>query len=173
MNSLAKIATAAFLMGGAAFMTAAPANAGLSVSVGIGVPGFVRGYPAYYGYDYYRPCEFYLNNDLPAPRRCYSYFYNVWGPGLYFDGNFIFRDRAHWWRWHDRDDYRRWYAHDFGYRGHDGGDRGWDHGRGGWWDHGGGRDGWDRGGDHHDGGRHDDHDRHDDHHDDHHDDYHH
>ena len=147
MNSLAKIATAAFLMGGAAFMTAAPANAGVSLSVGIGVPGFARGYPAYYGYDYYRPCAFYLNNDLPAPRRCYGYFYNVWGPGLYFDGNFLFRDRAHWWRWHDRDDYRRWYAHDFGYRGHDGGDRGWDHGRGGWWDHGGGRGGWDRGGD--------------------------
>ena len=58
--------------------------------------GLVRGYPAYYGYDYYRPCEYYLNNDLPAPRRCYNYFYNVWGPGLYFDGNFIFRDRAHW-----------------------------------------------------------------------------
>src|SRR5271155_3193461 len=95
MKSLAKIAVAAFFMGGAALLTAAPADAGINLSIGIGVPGFVPGYPAYYGYDYYRPCDFYRYNDLPAPRRCYAYFYNYWGPGVYFDGNFIFRDRAH------------------------------------------------------------------------------
>jgi hypothetical protein len=165
MRNLAKVLAVAGLAGGGIAATAAPANADVGLSIGIG-PGY------YTGYDYYRPCSFYRYNDLPAPARCYRYLYGYWGRNIYVDGDFIFRDRGDWWRWHDRDDYRHWRHHDFGWRGHDehrdgwhdGGDHRWDHHD----DHGGDR--WNRGGGDHyrngDGDHHDDgHDHHGDRHD--------
>lgn len=175
MKPLAKILAAALMTGGLTVAFATPASAqdfGVSVDFG--------------GYDYNRPCEWYRYNDFPAPRRCYDYFYGIWGHGIYLDGDFIFRDRHDWWRWHDRDDYRHWRGHDFHWhggdhghdRGHDGGHVNWggNHGRG--WGHDGGsgnRDGHggDWHGDHHGdshGGGHGDHDHdggndHSDHHD--------
>ena len=140
MRSLAKIFTAALMLGSGAIVTASPADAHVGVTIGIGGPG-------YYGdYDYNRPCWFYRNNDLPAPARCYRYFYGLWGSRMYVDGDFIFRDRDDWGRWRDRDDYRHWHNHDFHWRGHDDhGSRGHDGGRD--WGH--DRGGHDRG---HDGG---------------------
>lgn len=98
MKTLAKICTAALMIGGSAIATTTPANAEVGVSIGIGGLGW------YGDYDYGRPCWWYRDRDLPVPRRCYNYFYSIWGPGIYIDGDFIFRDRDHWWRWHDRDD---------------------------------------------------------------------
>ncbi|MDE2112164.1 MAG: hypothetical protein KGJ79_13555 [Alphaproteobacteria bacterium] len=139
MRSLVKVFTAALLLGGGVTAVAAPAQAGVDLSIGIGVP-------AYYGYDFYRPCEFYRYHDLPAPARCYSYFYRYWGPGVYIDGDFLFRDRDDWWRWHDRDDYRHWRDHDFHWQGR----ADWDRRHGdGWGDGGGDRGGWNRGRDNH------------------------
>lgn len=144
MNLLSKTLIAAGAMFGLA-MTAAPSEAGVNLSIGIGVP-------AYYGYDYYRPCEWYWRHDFPAPRRCFDYYRRYWGPGLYIDGDFLFRDRDDYYRWRGRDNYRRWRGHDWRDRG-DYGDRGWHNGEG--------RGDWhgDRGdrGDHGDRG----HDRHD------------
>ena len=134
MKSRAKLLVAAVMMAGAALASSAPANAGFGVSIGFDDPGW-------YGYyDDGRPCWWYRDYDLPAPDRCYDYFYSIWGPSIYTDGDFIFRDRDDWWRWHDRDDYRHWRAHDFHWRdrdwrgGHEGdranwgGDRGDRHG---------------------------------------------
>jgi hypothetical protein len=122
VRSLVKNLVLAGLLGGAAVATAAPATAGVSLSIGIGGP-------AYYGYDYYRPCWFYRAHDLPAPARCLGYYRGIWGPRLYVDGDFIFRDRDDWRRWHDRDDYRHWRGHDWHDRDHhdNGRHRGWDH----------------------------------------------
>ena len=110
MRTLAKLCAAALMSGGGALATATPANAQIDFSIGIGGP-------AYYGYyDYTAPCWWYREYELPAPRRCYPYFYDLWGPGIFFDGDFIFRDRDDFWRWRDRDDYRHWREHDFHWR---------------------------------------------------------
>ena len=156
MKTLAKLGVAALMLGGSALATTQSANAEVGVSIGIGGPGYYGYSGGYYDgyYDYYRPCSWYYYYDLPAPRRCYDYFYSYWGPSIFFDGDFIFRDRDDYWRWHDRDDYHHWRDHDFHWRagGHD-----W--GRGGDWnrsgatfngDRGGnwGRGDWNRGGEH-------------------------
>jgi hypothetical protein len=140
MKNLTKLCAAALMMGGATIVTAGAADADVGVSFGFGGPGYYGGY--YDDYDYYRPCWWYREYDLPAPARCYRYFYDYWGPGIYFDGDFIFRNRDHWWRWHDRDDFRHWRNHDFHWHG----DHNWGHG-GHDWHH-------DGGADHHDGGGH-------------------
>jgi len=115
MKSLARNLMFAALLGGTAVMATAPANARVGLSIGLGGP-------AYYGYSYDRPCWFYRSHDLPAPARCLGYYRGYWGSNVYVDGNFVFRDRDHWDRWHDRDDYRRWRNHDWNGR-----DRGSDH----------------------------------------------
>jgi hypothetical protein len=163
MKTLAKLAVAAAMLGGGAIVSTAPANADVGVSIGVGGPGYYGyysngpryygGYGAYYGYDYYRPCSFYYYNELPAPPRCYSYFEEYYGPSVFFDSGFVFRDRDDYWRWHDRDDFRHWQGHDWGRAnfhggGGWGGDHGWHGDHGGWHgDHG----GWhgDHGGWHH------------------------
>jgi hypothetical protein len=120
MKTLSKALVTCLMVGGAALTVASPAQAQVSFSVGIGGPG-------YYGvYDWNHPCWWYRNNDLPAPRRCYSYYYGIWGPRIYIDNDFIFRDHDDYWRWHDRDDYHHWRGHDFGWRGN-GGDHGHGH----------------------------------------------
>ncbi len=114
--NLSKFALAAVVAGGAAvFGAATPASAGVSVSIGLG------------GGDYYydRPCWYYYRHDIPAPLRCRDYLVRYWGPGIYVDGDFLFRNHDHYWRWHDRDDYRHWRVHEFRHsewRDHD-----WDH----------------------------------------------
>lgn len=139
MKQLTKLLAAALMIGGATVASTAPAQAGIGISIGIGVPG------VYLGYDYSRPCAWYANRDLPVPRRCFDYYRGIWGPGIYVDGDFIFRDRAHWYHWRDRPDYRSWRAHDWHGGGHDwhggdhgphGGDHHGDHDHGGH-DHGG------------------------------------
>jgi len=132
MKSLTKILAAGLMLGGTAVAFAAPAHAQVGVSIGIGGPGF------YADYDYNRPCLWYRDRDLPVPRRCYDYFYGIWGPGIYVDGDFIFRDRDHWWRWHDRPEYQHWRNHDFHWHGGAGGHGDHGHGGPGWHgDHGG------------------------------------
>jgi hypothetical protein len=111
MNTSAKILVAALMMAGTTVALSAPANAGFGVSMGIGGPGW-NGY-----YEDNRPCWWYREYDLPAPYRCYDYFYGIWGSDIYNDEGFIFRDRDDWWRWHDREDYRHWRAHDFRWHG--------------------------------------------------------
>jgi hypothetical protein len=115
MKSLTKVLLASVMLSGAALAVAGPASAGVDVSIGIGGPGY------YADYDYNRPCWFYRTHDLPAPRRCYDYFRGIWGGGIYVDGDFLFQDRDHWWRWHDRDDYHHWRNHDFHWHGDHGG----------------------------------------------------
>ncbi|MFL6690701.1 MAG: hypothetical protein ACJ8IR_11035 [Alphaproteobacteria bacterium] len=38
-------------------------------------------------------CRHYLEHDLPAPRRCYRYFYNAIGPDVFVRGGLVFEDR--------------------------------------------------------------------------------
>lgn len=166
MKTLAKICAAALMLGGCVIATEPASAAGIDLSIGIGGPGWSG------DYDFYRPCPWYRDYDVPVPRRCYRYFYGIWGSGLYVDGDFIFRDRDHWNRWRDRDDYRHWRNHDFHWHGggHDGGHGGHDWGHDG--GHG-GHDGGHPGGGHpggghpgggHPGGGHDGGHGHDDHH---------
>lgn len=111
---LARTLLAVLMLGGAAISGIAPAHADdWGISVGVGAPGW-DGY-----YDDGRPCWWYRSYNLPAPRRCYSYFYGIWGPSLYLDGDFIFRDRDNLRHWHDRADYRHWRDHDFHWRGNE------------------------------------------------------
>ena len=107
MNGLKKAMIAALAMGTVAIGAATPANAYVNLSVGVGVP--VYGY----GYDYYQPCNYYWRWNLPGPSRCYRDYYNFYGPGVFINEGFVFRDRYDFYRWRDRPDYRRWRAHDF------------------------------------------------------------
>ena len=109
MKSLTRnLMVAAVLAGAAAFGTA-PANAGVHLSIGLGGP-------VYMGYNYERPCWWYREHDYPAPARCLDYYRGRYGSNVYVDGDFIFRDRDHWNRWHVRDDYRHWHDHDWHHR---------------------------------------------------------
>lgn len=106
MKSLATKLMFAAMLAGTAILATTPANARVSLSIGLGGP-------AYYGYNYNRPCSFYRTHDLPAPARCREYLSSYWGPQVYADGDFIFRDRDHWSHWKGRDDYRHWKDHDW------------------------------------------------------------
>jgi len=114
------------MLGGSA-LTAAPASA--QVSFGFNVPGLHIWTGSY---DYYRPCSWYRYYDVPAPRRCFRYLSAYWGPDVYVDGDFLFRDRDDWYRWRDRPAYQHWRRHDFAYRANS--DRDWQQ-----------QHGWDRG----------------------------
>jgi hypothetical protein len=146
MKFINKSALAALLVAGGAIGIAAPANAEVGVSIGIGGPGY---YGTYRDYDYYRPCSWYRYWDLPAPARCYGAYYGYFGPGVFLDGDFVFRDRDDWGRWRDRDDFRGWRERAEFHRGGDWGHRDWGHGD---WGHGEGRGGWGRGEGHGDWG---------------------
>jgi hypothetical protein len=94
---LPKLVLAALVAGGAVSLDAqAPAEAGVALSISIG------------DYNYHRTCSYYYRHHLPAPRRCYTYMRRYWGPAIYIDGDFIFRDRSDWGRWRNRDDYYHW-----------------------------------------------------------------
>ena len=94
--------------------TTAPASARVVVGIGLGVPGPVFGYPAYYGYP---PCDPYYCG-YPAYYGGYAPAYYgggyawiggrwVWRGGERFDRNDVrFRDRDDM-RFHDRDDFHR------------------------------------------------------------------
>lgn len=109
-KSIASYAIAALIAGGAATGAAVPAQADVGISVGFGGP-------AYYGYDYQRPCSFYFRHDLPAPRRCYRDYYGYYGSDVYISDGFVFRNRGTYGHWKDRDDFRHWRGHDWNDRG--------------------------------------------------------
>lgn len=120
MKSLARNLMLAAMLGGTAVLAAAPANARVSLSIGLGGP-------VYNGYNYERSCSYYRYHDLPAPARCLGYYRGVWGSNVYLDGNFVFQDRDQWGRWSGRSNYRQWHDHDWG--GHDHGGSDHDHHR--------------------------------------------
>lgn len=101
--TLASLACAAFISGVAAVSAVPPAQARVSIAIGIG--------PEFYGYRYDRPCRFYFKHDLPAPARCRDDFARFYHTNVYLDGGFVFRDHDTFIRWHDRDDYRHWRDH--------------------------------------------------------------
>ncbi len=126
MKAFSRLALAAFAVAGAAAIgNAEPAKASVGLSIGIYGGG---------DYDYYRPCSWYRYHDFPAPHRCYRYFQGIYGPTIFVDGDFIFRDRDDFGRWHDRDEYRHWRNHEFrreDWDHHDNGlHRGWENGHG-------------------------------------------
>ena len=153
MKSFGKLALGALMLAGTAagttVATTAPAEARVSVGIGIGVPGYYAPRP------YYRnPCDSaryrYYHRDY-----CYGYgpayygpdyygYYDqgYYGPGYYEPviGGFWFTDGGGRRHWHGGS------FHGGGFHGHDG----W-HGGGG---HGGWHGGGGQGGDHHGGGGH-------------------
>jgi len=112
MLKLKHLTLAALVASGAALAATAPANAAVGISIGIGGP-------AYYGYDYYRPCRFYFDNHFPAPQRCYDEFRGFYGPGVYISDGFVFGSRYDYGRWSRRDDFRHWRSHDWNRDRHD------------------------------------------------------
>jgi hypothetical protein len=50
---------------------------------------------------------------LPVPVRCLAELLGNWSSKPYIDGEFMFRNRQEWLSWKDREDYRRWKAHDY------------------------------------------------------------
>lgn len=106
MKKFAQFIVAGLIAAGTAVGVSAPAQAGVSFEIGVGGP-------AYYGYDYYRPCRWYFEHDFPAPNRCYRDYVGFYGPHVYISDGFVFRDRGHWDRWRVRDDYRHWRTHDW------------------------------------------------------------
>lgn len=114
MKLISQLALVALVAGGTASLDMQrPATADVTFSIGVG------------NYDYNRPCWFYYRHHLPAPHRCYNYMWRYYGPGMYVDGDFIFRDRYEWSHWRDRDDYRHWKRHEFRHdQWHDGRDGG-------------------------------------------------
>ena len=111
MKSLAK----SLLVGaalGAAVAISAPAEAQVGIGLHIGNVSIGVGGPVYYGYDYWRSCDWYFAHDYPAPYRCYDYYRGRY-PHLYVEGGFVFRDRDSWDHWRNRDDFRHWRHHDW------------------------------------------------------------
>jgi hypothetical protein len=86
MNMLTKIAAAALLAGGFAASTAAPADAGVIVRVGVGIPGPVYGH----GWCFYHPYACtrigYVQPGAPV---------EVVGGPVYADGFFV-EGRGYW-----------------------------------------------------------------------------
>lgn len=122
MKTTTKLGLAALMLSGSALMTV-PASA--QVSIGIGLPGIHIWTGAY---DYGRPCSYYRYYDVPAPRRCWGYLSAYWGPGIYADGDFIFRDRNDFYSWRTRPEYQHWRNHDFAYRANGNGHPNYQHG---------------------------------------------
>lgn len=122
---LAGALTAAGIAGGATLATTAPADAGVRIGIGVGVPGY------YYGPGYYPP----------GPCYGYNYYYSgycgypVYSGPVFIGGRWVYG--PHYYRWWGG---RPWF---------------WNHGRwgywGGWrgarfnWNHGGWRGGWGHG----------------------------
>jgi hypothetical protein len=114
MNRIAKVALGALMLGGAAVATTTAAEAGVSVGIGIGAPGYYHG--PYYGP--YHSCSYYRYWRLPAPSRCYRDYYDYYGPSVFIDSGFVFRDRDDFARFRDRDDFRGGFRG--GFHDHDG-----------------------------------------------------
>src|ERR1041385_3139379 len=75
-----RLALGALMLSGAA-IAAAPA---LADGMGMNVS---------YGDGHQKPCRFYVQRDLPAPKHCYRAFYDVYGPQVIVRGWMVFRDR--------------------------------------------------------------------------------
>ena len=87
MHGLTKLALGVAMLGGTTAMAYANTTAG----------------PAGQGrYDAHRPCEFYLNHDVPAPRRCFRFFSNALGPDVYVRYGFVFRSHDSFVHYRDR-----------------------------------------------------------------------
>jgi len=70
------------------------------------------------GYNPNRSCRVYVMQKLPVPVRCMAELMGNWSAKPYLDGEFMFRNRAEWLAWKDREDYRHWKNHDYAW--HDG-----------------------------------------------------
>src|SRR3954451_19183080 len=57
-----------------------------------------------------RSCRHYLEHDLPAPRRCYRYFYDAIGPAVFVRGGLVFEDRDAYDRYRGSDGVREHWA---------------------------------------------------------------
>jgi hypothetical protein len=140
MKSFHKLAIAGLLACGAIIAATTPAMAHVDVSIAVGAPlppppppPPPLPPPAFVGdYDFYRPCTWYRYWEIPAPARCYRAYWGFYGRQVYIVDGFVFRDHEDWDRWHDRDEWRHWRAHEFrraDWQEHDWHDHGW-HGRG-------------------------------------------
>src|SRR5689334_13697248 len=89
MNAVRKFALAT-LMAGSAAIAASPSNAAPPV-----LTHPPRG-------DQARPCRYFVHRHLPAPRHCYRFLSNIFGPEVYVHGGYVFRDRQAFLRWHER-----------------------------------------------------------------------
>ena len=99
MKNIKKIALGALMLAGTAVGLSQPASAGVSVGIGIGIPG-----PAYYGPAY--ACEPYY--DSYDPYGCGAYYSGpVFIDGVWFNGPLRWRawggGRQFWWHggWHN------------------------------------------------------------------------
>ncbi|HEY1960950.1 MAG TPA: hypothetical protein VGG69_00910 [Rhizomicrobium sp.] len=89
MNALLKFALGA-VMAGSAALVASPSIARQEVARS--TPP--RGEEA-------RPCRYFVQRHLPAPRHCYRFLSNMFGPEVYVHDGFVFRDREAFLRWHE------------------------------------------------------------------------
>jgi len=154
MKVFKKAALAAVLLAGAAAFTAAPAEARVTVGIGIGVPG------AYYGPGYYPPAYCDPYSRWYDPYRCQDYddydYYNgpVFIDGIWLNGGFRSRfydgHRQFYYRggWHGGSGWRGDFHHGGGNWGGNGGGNWGGHGGGNWGGHGGGNWGGHGGGNH-------------------------
>src|SRR5690348_4554537 len=136
MNIIKKAALGLAMLAGATALTTAPADARVTVGIGIGVPGYYGGYappavcdPYSRWYDPYR-CDGYDDYD----------YYNgpVFIDGIWLNGGY----RSRWYGGH-----REFYYHDGWHGGSGWNHGGFSHGGGGHWGDGGGH--WGGGGHHH------------------------
>lgn len=58
-------------------------------------------------YDASKPCRFYIVNKQPAPVRCLQELVGAWGSRNFITDGFVFRDKAQYLAWREREDFRR------------------------------------------------------------------
>jgi hypothetical protein len=58
--------------------------------------------PARANYDAHQSCHYYLNHNLPGPKRCTRFFSNALGSHAYVSNGFVFRDHDTFVRFRDR-----------------------------------------------------------------------
>jgi hypothetical protein len=94
MNMLTKIAAAALLAGSFAATTAAPADAGVIVRVGVGIPG-----PVYaHGWCFYHPyaCSRIAYVPPGAPVEVVAPVYPLYADGFYLEGRGYWHEGRFW-----------------------------------------------------------------------------
>ncbi len=87
MHGLTKFALGIAMLGG----TAAAAHANVTMDT------LARAH-----YDAHQPCHYYLNHNLPGPKRCTRFFSNALGSHVYVGNGFVFRDHDTFVRFRDR-----------------------------------------------------------------------